>query len=471
MQPQVFISYSWKDKDIADTLDKDWDAVGLKLIRDVRDLAYKQNIKDFMTRVNESDYVLLLISRGYLESKNCMYEALEMFEKPSFKEKILPILTEDARIDKPGERLRYIQYWEEEIDKLNENIKKLKSHANAIGIYQELDHYTKIRASIDRFMHEINSILCIPWKDAKQSAYKSIFEVMGFDSEGVIEECIRVIQLTDTEDKKIALDELSSKHPNNIHVLFTKAGEAEDDKMYRKARQHYEKAITLYPADSAIHYNLAVLLATHFQEHQKAKQHYERALEIEPNNLMARINLSVLLTRHFQEYQEARQHLERALEIDITSAAVHSNIGLLLAEHFQEYQEARRHLERVVEIEPGDVPAYVLLSSLLARHFQEYQLARQFLERALMIEPDDVPARAHLSVLLAEHFQEYQEARRHLEKIVEIEPDNDLGHYNLAFLLAEHFKEHEEAKQHYRSACGFNPDLKSHERDQFFGIK
>src|SRR5687767_6208072 len=98
MQPQIFISYSWKDKDIVETIDNDWKAVGITFIRDVRDLKYKQNIKEFMDRVKSADYVLLLIIKGYLESENCMYEALEMFDGPDFDKKILPIKTEDAKI-------------------------------------------------------------------------------------------------------------------------------------------------------------------------------------------------------------------------------------------------------------------------------------------------------------------------------------------------------------------------------------
>jgi hypothetical protein len=102
MQPQIFISYCWKNKDIADSIDKDWETVGIKLIRDIRDLEFKQNIKAFMQRIDTCDYVLLLISKGYL----CMYEALELFEEPSCKGKVLPILVEDARIVKPKKRAK-----------------------------------------------------------------------------------------------------------------------------------------------------------------------------------------------------------------------------------------------------------------------------------------------------------------------------------------------------------------------------
>ena len=144
MQSKIFISYSWKDKDIADSIDDDWKAVGITLDRDIKDLEYKQDIKDFMSRVKTTDYVLLLISRGYLESKNCMYEALEIFEDADFKKKILPILTDDVKIHSADGRLKYIHYWQRKIDNLEKEIRKLKSSVQVSSIYQELDDFSKI---------------------------------------------------------------------------------------------------------------------------------------------------------------------------------------------------------------------------------------------------------------------------------------------------------------------------------------
>lgn len=209
MTPNIFISYSWKNKDIADIIDNDWQAVGINLIRDIRDLNYKQDIKDFMRRVNDSDFVLLLISKGYLESSSCMYEALEMFDNPTFKTRILPILIEDARISKPIERAIYLGYWEQEIQKLTNVIKNLTDLTNAASLYEELNHFTRIRAFIDKFINEIMKILCIPWPDAKNDNYKVIFNEIGYNEEGILEECFRIQNIQNIEEQSLALDELS----------------------------------------------------------------------------------------------------------------------------------------------------------------------------------------------------------------------------------------------------------------------
>ncbi|MBF9224260.1 TIR domain-containing protein [Hymenobacter sp. BT662] len=69
--PKIYISYSWSEQEmlIADTIDQDWQSVGIKLIRDKRDVNYKDSLKDFMRSMSEGDYVLVIIGQGYLQSK------------------------------------------------------------------------------------------------------------------------------------------------------------------------------------------------------------------------------------------------------------------------------------------------------------------------------------------------------------------------------------------------------------------
>jgi hypothetical protein len=72
--PNIFLSYSWKDRDIADEIDNDFKAVGITFRRDERDAKYRTSIKEFMDTVGKHDYVVMLISDDYLRSANCMYE-------------------------------------------------------------------------------------------------------------------------------------------------------------------------------------------------------------------------------------------------------------------------------------------------------------------------------------------------------------------------------------------------------------
>ncbi len=166
---KISISYSWKNKDIVDIIDNDWGAIGIPLIRDERDLVFKKNIKEFMRNVNDVDFVLLVISKGYLESKNCMYEALEMLKDDKFLERVLPIVLDDAHISDPHGRLTYINFWENEIERLNEAIKSTKIIGKLKSIQEDLDHLVDIRNSIDTFLNGILNIRYLTWQEAKKN--------------------------------------------------------------------------------------------------------------------------------------------------------------------------------------------------------------------------------------------------------------------------------------------------------------
>lgn len=77
MVKDIFLSYSWVDEHIANSIDSQFSYYGITLLRDVRDLKYKQSISDFMKKVRSTDNIIIIISENYLQSKNCMYEVLE----------------------------------------------------------------------------------------------------------------------------------------------------------------------------------------------------------------------------------------------------------------------------------------------------------------------------------------------------------------------------------------------------------
>src|SRR5207249_7955720 len=60
--PDIFISYSWKNKDIADEIDNRFKSVGITMRRDIRDAGYRKSIKEFMQQIRETDFVLMIIS-------------------------------------------------------------------------------------------------------------------------------------------------------------------------------------------------------------------------------------------------------------------------------------------------------------------------------------------------------------------------------------------------------------------------
>ncbi len=459
MAHRIFISYSWKNKDIADIIDNDWKAVGINLVRDVRDLEYKQNIKDFMRQVRSTDYVLLLMSKGYLESKNCMYEALEMFEDASFKKKILPILMEDAKIFDPLERLAYIDYWQTKADDLNKATKKLKNMANAQSIYQELNHYNKIRDTVDRFIDEFNNILCVNWPKEKEDNYKNIFKEVGIKDDYVAEECIRILNIPDKEEQELAFEQLIVKHPNNSNVSFFSGYLAQEHKKFKKAKEYYEQAISFNPGYAITYNNLALLLADHFSQYEQAKEHFEQAIALDPNDATAYNNVAVLLKNYFSQYEQAKKYFEQAIAVNPKYAITYNNLALLLANHFSQYEQAKEYYEQAIALDPKYATAYNNLASLLEDHFSQYEQAKGYYEQAIAIDPKYTDAYNNLALLLEKHFSQYEQARGYYEQAIAINPSHATAYYNLAGLLFTHFEQNELAREYYQQAIALNPNL------------
>lgn len=164
---------------MADTLDRDFLARNINMIRDERDLGYKENIKVFMNQISNADYALLLISDTFLKSANCMYEVLELLESAEFENRVLPIVIEGADVFSPEGRSDYIEYWQQKQDVLEEKLRNQKSITDSGSITSDLNHYKKIRGSIDRFLDHLNGHLHYSFEEIKNQDYKPILTQIG----------------------------------------------------------------------------------------------------------------------------------------------------------------------------------------------------------------------------------------------------------------------------------------------------
>lgn len=159
---RIFLSYSWSDDELANDIDNKFAEKGITLERDRRDLKYKSSIKEFMKRIRQDDFVLIIISDNYLKSANCMYEVTEFIKDENYKERILPILRNDAKIFNAMERTQYIRYWQNEYIKLREEASDIEE-ANKIDNLRERIRYERIQRELPEFMcsiSDMNLIIC-----------------------------------------------------------------------------------------------------------------------------------------------------------------------------------------------------------------------------------------------------------------------------------------------------------------------
>ncbi|MCC5651729.1 leucine-rich repeat domain-containing protein [Nostoc sp. XA013] len=162
-QKEVFISYTWRDqqsKPLVEKIEQAFQAKGIKIIRDINAIGYKERFKEFMQRLSRGTCVILVISDQYLKSENCMYELVEIAKDKDFYKRIFPIILADADIFKSIERVKYIKYWEEEIEELNKAMKEVMAD-NLQGIREDIDQYREIRnmiAKLTDLLRDMNTL-------------------------------------------------------------------------------------------------------------------------------------------------------------------------------------------------------------------------------------------------------------------------------------------------------------------------
>jgi GTPase SAR1 family protein len=146
---EVFVSYAWTDVSTAvvDQLQTAFEGSGITLVRDKNELKYKDSIREFMQRIGRGKCIVVVLSKAYLESKSCMFELTEIADRGDIRDRVFPIILEDADVYSGAGRLDYIKHWENQANELDSKMKTVGS-ANLGGIREEIDLFTKIRTTI-----------------------------------------------------------------------------------------------------------------------------------------------------------------------------------------------------------------------------------------------------------------------------------------------------------------------------------
>lgn len=114
----IYISYNWEDhsSQIVDYLCIVLENKGIPYKRDKKDCHYMDNIKEFMDAIRVGKTVIVVFSRPYLMSKNCMYELTGILQDPRFKERILPVVVDDTIRDNQF-YVEMVKFWKEKKEK------------------------------------------------------------------------------------------------------------------------------------------------------------------------------------------------------------------------------------------------------------------------------------------------------------------------------------------------------------------
>jgi len=175
--PEIFISYSWggKSEELVDLIDETFRAKGITIIRDKNEMIYKDRIKNFMRQIGQGRCVIVIISKKYLTSKNCMFELMEVAKHGEFVDRIFPVVFSDAGIYEPVSQLQYIKHWENKIEELEQAMSEV-SPANLHGVREDIDLYIETRATIALLMHILADMNTLSPEQHQDSNFSQLFE-------------------------------------------------------------------------------------------------------------------------------------------------------------------------------------------------------------------------------------------------------------------------------------------------------
>ncbi|MEM9673896.1 MAG: TIR domain-containing protein [Bacteroidota bacterium] len=170
----IFISYSTKNSRVANDIDQELLAYGYDLLKDTREINYKDSIWEYIKKVRNVDFVLLILSNDFLQSPYCMFEVLEFLKDENYKERVLPVFLDDIKIFNPVEALKYVSYWEEKYSEFSSQL-KLLDPVNVAPFYQDLKMYGSIKSTISEFLVYIRGTKLVGYEDLKSREFLPLF--------------------------------------------------------------------------------------------------------------------------------------------------------------------------------------------------------------------------------------------------------------------------------------------------------
>lgn len=176
---EVFVSYAWTNESnaIVDKLQVAFNGRDIVLVRDKNQMLYKDSIREFMEGIGQGKGIVVVLSKKYLESKNCMFELTEIADRDDIRDRVFPIVLDDAKIYDAVDRLRYIKHWEQKKEELDAEMKDVGGE-NLQGIREELDLFAKIRHTIARIVNILSDMNALTPDQHQNSNFDSLLQAL-----------------------------------------------------------------------------------------------------------------------------------------------------------------------------------------------------------------------------------------------------------------------------------------------------
>lgn len=234
--PEIYISYAWQKQNdgtswpqVLKHLHKVLTERGYRIVIDINSISYRDSIKKFMQKLGEGNYIILIISEKYLRSLNCMYEVLQILKYPNFRERIFPIVMEDAQVHDTKKIIEYIKHWDSEILFLNKEAKSLSNIAYAAPIFEDIEIMNEIRRIIANFGHQIGDMNVLNVESHETNEFKNLLDSLEqkieADNQSIDLKTQYTILKTELVNIKDELDDFKIKYSKAILDIKEKENE------------------------------------------------------------------------------------------------------------------------------------------------------------------------------------------------------------------------------------------------------
>jgi len=149
----------------------------VKVIRDTDELKYKSSLKDFMERIGRGKGVITVISDKYLKSRYCMNELIQVAKNGEFKERIVPLVLDEADIYNPVSIIKYVQYWETQTEELRTALKSIDI-TNTQGIIEDIHLYAEIERTISQLTNTLRDFIVPPIEVHVESNFEEVYRAV-----------------------------------------------------------------------------------------------------------------------------------------------------------------------------------------------------------------------------------------------------------------------------------------------------
>lgn len=391
-RPEIFLSYSWANKKIADKIYYDLTFVGFDVIKDDHTLKYTDRFPDFMKKIRKADFALLLVCDSYIKSINCMTEVMQLEKDDDAWKKILPVICKDTKFYEVLDRIQYVSYWQEKSDAIESALKSI-DQINATALYAELKSYKSITQNIDLFLANLKEQLNVSPEELFEMFYSPLTERIGVDPDfSKMVQLIPISFIPDANKRLLTINSFVKKHnAENSSCYSIIASCYRDLRQSKKAIQFYKKAIALDDFNFTAWNNLGRVYELAVHNYSEAKKAYEKAISGKPDFDIPRLNLGVLLSNHFKDVVGAKAQYEEILKFDENNPKAHNNLAnIYKSTEYLDLDKAEQHL--IIAVNQNNLEATIGYANFLKVFKKDMERGNFFYQKAKELDTENMYA-------------------------------------------------------------------------------